>query len=33
MLRRIRDTRNGLSPLSGDLPVGLFIDRAVESYF
>ena len=32
-LHRMRDTRNVFSPLSGDLPVGRFVDRRVESYF
>jgi hypothetical protein len=27
------DTRNVFSPLSSDLPVGQFLDKAVESYF
>jgi hypothetical protein len=32
-LHRVRDTRNVLSPLSSDLPVGPFVDGRVESYF
>src|SRR5882757_6236599 len=32
-LHRMRDMRNAFSPQSSDLPVGQFLDRAVESFF
>jgi hypothetical protein len=32
-LHRMRDMRNVFSPQSSDSPVGLFVDRAVESFF